>query len=98
MLLFLMFRSHSSTHIREIAKNIYTYLLNKGLNASAAARNICQMTDYNNFTMNRINSHRTKKKCVDESDKGLIRRKVYIMFEELLVSTLGALKPMTKLK
>lgn len=95
-------KMHLSLDAREIVKRVYTSLLNRGLNASAAATETSDLTKIPLTTVKRIASNPIKSrkkrkdagftKCFDESDKDLIRRKIYTMYEEQRVPTLDSLK------
>jgi hypothetical protein len=95
-------KKHLSADAREIVKTIYSSLLTRGLTANTAASEISDLTKIplttvKRITSNPIKSRRKRKdagstKCIDESDKDLIRRKIYTMYEEQRIPTLDALK------
>lgn len=95
-------KNHLSLDAKNIVQNVYSSLLDQGLNASAAASVTSDMTKVPLTTVRRIAANPVKSrkkrkdtgftKSLDEGDKDLIRRKIYTMYEEQRVPTLKSLK------
>lgn len=96
-------RKHLSVDAKQIVKNVFQCLVRRGLQVQAARRETSDLTQVPVATIKKITLQRSliKRKirkdfksyhCVDESDKDLIRRTVYSMYEDQLVPTLNSLK------
>ncbi|KAG5888717.1 hypothetical protein JTB14_035779 [Gonioctena quinquepunctata] len=81
-----MKKNHVSVDAKEHVKTIYSSLPKRGLNTSAAATEIFDLTKLPLTTVkNHIKLKRKRKddgptKCFDEGDKNLIRQKVYTKY------------------
>lgn len=95
-------RKYLSPDAKQIVKNVYVSLLNREFNVNAAAAETSSLTKTPLSTVKdivtkqikdkKVRSDAGKSKCFDESDKDLIRRKMYAMYEEQIVPTLVSLK------
>lgn len=95
-------RKHLSPDAKEIVKNVYSSLLRRGLNKNAALAETSALakiplTSIKDITMKPINARKQRNdvgqlRSIDESDKDLLRRKMYAMYEEQSVPTLKSLK------
>lgn len=95
------FRQHLSVDAKEIVKNVFSVLRKRKYNSHKALRETSELTNVPKTTVwNIVNKQvavrKTRKdsgtpKALNYEDEDMIRRKVYIMYEEQLVPTLDML-------